>query len=433
MLFFQVALLAGYAYAHALTSAVGRAGRRRSFTSRSCSSAFAVRCRSGPPRPSELEPGPGRPGVLLGWLARAVGLPFFAVAATAPLLQRWFAATGAPVVPRPLFPLRREQRRQPRRAGRLSALGRATAEAGRAVGGLGRGASRSSRRWSAVCAVVTVIGGRELTPHERRPCRPATPATDLAAWVVLALVPSSLMLGVTTYLTTDLAAIPLLWVVPLALYLLSFVVAFGPAAEWSVSAGGAGLAVPGHGPGPGAGGGTGAAVLDPAPPGDLLRGGGRLPRRTGAATADGRAVDGVLPRDRGRRGAGRRLQRAGRAGRLRPRSPSTRSRSSPSCLVLAVGRRAACASVVESGPAGGDRSRRPRCSARTSAALADSGARRRRDDGRVGALGALVGRVPPPAARPVRADGRGLLLAASAFTTGVSGRVILRGGAFSAS
>src|SRR5262249_38495379 len=45
-------------------------------------------------------------------------------------------------------------------------------------------------------------------------------------WVALAFVPSSLMLGVTTYITTDIAAIPLLWVIPLALYLTSFILVF---------------------------------------------------------------------------------------------------------------------------------------------------------------------------------------------------------------
>src|SRR5262249_45128338 len=45
-------------------------------------------------------------------------------------------------------------------------------------------------------------------------------------WVLLAVVPSSLMLGATTYITTDIAAIPLLWVLPLALYLLSFIIVF---------------------------------------------------------------------------------------------------------------------------------------------------------------------------------------------------------------
>ena len=45
-------------------------------------------------------------------------------------------------------------------------------------------------------------------------------------WLLLAFVPSSLLLSVTTYLTTDLAAIPLLWIIPLALYLLTFIIAF---------------------------------------------------------------------------------------------------------------------------------------------------------------------------------------------------------------
>src|SRR5207248_1536874 len=45
-------------------------------------------------------------------------------------------------------------------------------------------------------------------------------------WVLLALVPSSLMLSVTSYLTTDIAAIPLLWVIPLGIYLLTFTLVF---------------------------------------------------------------------------------------------------------------------------------------------------------------------------------------------------------------
>src|SRR5262249_44369338 len=48
-------------------------------------------------------------------------------------------------------------------------------------------------------------------------------------WVVLSLLPASLMLGVTTYLSTDIAAVPLMWIVPLALYLLTFVLAFSSA------------------------------------------------------------------------------------------------------------------------------------------------------------------------------------------------------------
>jgi hypothetical protein len=55
--------------------------------------------------------------------------------------------------------------------------------------------------------------------------------TQRARWCALAAVPSSLMLGVTTALTTDIAPVPLLWVVPLGLYLLTFILAFGSARE----------------------------------------------------------------------------------------------------------------------------------------------------------------------------------------------------------
>jgi hypothetical protein len=77
--------------------------------------------------------------------------------------------------------------------------------------------------------------GRDGRKGKEAP-RPAPEVTPLSAdvtwarrlrWVVLAAVPSSLMLGVTTYITTDIAAIPLLWVLPLALYLLSFIIVFG--------------------------------------------------------------------------------------------------------------------------------------------------------------------------------------------------------------
>ena len=51
-------------------------------------------------------------------------------------------------------------------------------------------------------------------------------------WIALAFVPSSLMLGVTFHMTTDIASIPLMWVVPLALYLVTFIIAFGRVPDW---------------------------------------------------------------------------------------------------------------------------------------------------------------------------------------------------------
>src|SRR5207245_7356974 len=60
---------------------------------------------------------------------------------------------------------------------------------------------------------------------EKLATRRITPLTRLH-WIALAFVPSSLMLGVTTHITLDIAAIPLLWVIPLAIYLLSFIIVF---------------------------------------------------------------------------------------------------------------------------------------------------------------------------------------------------------------
>src|SRR5205807_4631592 len=58
------------------------------------------------------------------------------------------------------------------------------------------------------------------------------PTTRWLHWIALAFVPSSLMLGATTYMTTDIAAIPLLWVLPLGLYLLSFILVFSRLPAW---------------------------------------------------------------------------------------------------------------------------------------------------------------------------------------------------------
>ena len=89
---------------------------------------------------------------------------------------------------------------------------------------------------SAACALVD--GAPAVAPGERAPLpaagpparrrRPRAPALERSAarWLVLAAVPSSLLLSVTTYVTTDLVALPLLWVIPLALYLVTFILAF---------------------------------------------------------------------------------------------------------------------------------------------------------------------------------------------------------------
>ncbi len=180
------------------------------------------------------------PGLLLV-LFLSVGLPFFVVSASAPLLQKWFAGTGHPAAEDPYFLygasnlgsmlalfgyptvvepwLTLANQRLLWRVGYgvlvlLMALCAVGLWRSRNVFGKAVGWAESSRPTS-----DDKVG---LVP---RPTLPLTIGRRLR-WVALAFVPSSLMLGATTYMTTDIAAIPLLWVLPLGLYLLSFILVF---------------------------------------------------------------------------------------------------------------------------------------------------------------------------------------------------------------
>src|SRR5262249_6208315 len=87
---------------------------------------------------------------------------------------------------------------------------------------------------AAILSLATAWRRRSnVTSAAAPPAEPAQAADDprieweqRAAWIALAFVPSSLMLAVTTYFSTDIAPVPLFWIAPLALYLLTFVVAF---------------------------------------------------------------------------------------------------------------------------------------------------------------------------------------------------------------
>ncbi|HTL01544.1 MAG TPA: fused MFS/spermidine synthase [Vicinamibacterales bacterium] len=220
LVFFQAVLLLGYLYAHALST---RVPRRRQWLVH-----LAVLIAAGVvlPMPMEIgEPGGADPRWwMLGRLARSVGLPFFALSATAPLLQHWFSQTQDPKAKTPYFLY-------------------AVSNAGSLLGLLGYlliepFATRSAqvRVWSAafwglgaLIAACAYISGRRPQPRTRDG-RAATQTpvalSRLVLWVALALVPSALLLGVTQHLATDVVSVPLLWVVPLALYLLTFIAAF---------------------------------------------------------------------------------------------------------------------------------------------------------------------------------------------------------------
>ena len=174
---------------------------------------------------------------LLTVLFLTVGLPFFIVSTSAPLLQKWFADTGHPSSDDPYFLY-------------------SASNVGSLLGLLSYpiliepyfSLTFQSQLWliaygvlmiSIACCAIALWRSSEppLTPpyqggemSSEPPLTPQEGETPKFArvleWIILAFIPSSLLLGVTTYITTDLAAIPLLWAIPLALYLLSFILTF---------------------------------------------------------------------------------------------------------------------------------------------------------------------------------------------------------------
>jgi spermidine synthase len=229
VVFFQIVMLAGYGYAfgasrwlrvrhHVLVHAIVLASPAAVLP-------FVIQAGSATPPD-------GNPILwLLVLLAGTIGLPFFVLSTSASVFQHWLSRTdhpaardpyflyGAsnlgcllalasyPVVVEPMFTLREQSR--------LWTTG--YAEFVLLAAACGAFVWRRS--------VITAAGSRE----DARDPSSATPIAwpRRARWIALAFVPSSLMLAVTSYISTDVGAVPLLWIIPLALYLLTFVVAFG--------------------------------------------------------------------------------------------------------------------------------------------------------------------------------------------------------------
>ena len=224
MVFFQGVLLAGYAYAHLLTTYLPG---RRSLVVHVVVMAAAVLF-----LPLAVAPWWGRPPAdataalwLIGLFAVSIGLPFFALSANGPLLQAWFARTDHPSAANPYFLYAASNigsflalLAYPFLIEPFSRLGQQTvAWAGlfvlliALIAWCGVLMLRAPRSVEAVAADV-----------------PSAPPTwiDAAKWIVLAAVPSALLISVTSYISTDIAAAPFMWVIPLALYLLTFVIVF---------------------------------------------------------------------------------------------------------------------------------------------------------------------------------------------------------------
>lgn len=230
MLFFQSVLVVGYGYAHYLSKHVPplrQAWVHLAVVGAAILSSLPLEV------PEELLNTTSSPAlsVLLA-LVVGIGLPVFVVSTSAPLFQRWYSYTDHPDADDPYYLY-------------------AASNVGSMIALLGYpfvlepliGLDEQRWAWSAgflTLGVLTAVCGWYLArrrlpaasaPEEEEEEADAPAAPPLSwprrlRWIGWAFIPSSLMLGVTEYMTTDIASVPLLWVVPLALYLLTFILVF---------------------------------------------------------------------------------------------------------------------------------------------------------------------------------------------------------------
>jgi trans-aconitate methyltransferase len=217
MVFFQSALLAAYGYAHASTRWLG-VRRQAAWHLLILLAPLAVLPIAIPA--NWHSPTPGHPILwLFGLMLVAVGLPFFVVASTSPLIQKWFASTGHARATDPYFLY-------------------AASNAGSLLGLLSYPTLVESHlhlagqgRWwmwgygllvmlTVVCAACLWRSPCPPPAAAPAPCPPVPAPSDRIAEL------RRLMLSVTVYLSTDVAVVPLLWVIPLAIYLVTFILAF---------------------------------------------------------------------------------------------------------------------------------------------------------------------------------------------------------------
>lgn len=225
VLFFQSVLLAGYGYSHWLAMKLEWRWQ---------AALHGLLLLSPLPLlPIHLIPGWNPPSSNpVGWLvlvlAVAVGLPFLVLSTTSPLVQHWFSRTGHPHAQDPYFLYR-------------------ASNLGSAIGLLSYpfviepliGLNAQAQLWRAGYVVFLVVVAAAMVSVSRArgvaaSTAPAIERDEVAPitwkrrgrWVLLAAIPSTWMLAVTSYFTTVVRPMPLLWVIPLTLYLLSFVVVF---------------------------------------------------------------------------------------------------------------------------------------------------------------------------------------------------------------
>lgn len=234
LVFFQTVLLLGYLYAHLLTSRFSSRTQGRVHAFILLLSLLALRIVPG----ERWKPaGPEHPALrILLLLCATVGLPFFVLSTTSPLLQAWYAKTRSGARPYRFYALSN--------IGSLLALVSYPIVIEPWIS-----TSHQALVWSAgfaalllLCAVIALAPHGAGAPREPRPPTEVTPTVVVSAsveqsttrapmslrllWLALAACSSALLLAVTNHITQNIASVPFLWILPLSLYLLSFILCF---------------------------------------------------------------------------------------------------------------------------------------------------------------------------------------------------------------
>ncbi len=234
LVFYQACLLAGYAYAHFGSSWLGI--RRHALLHLSLVMAALLLLPIVLPVDWFMSPSNNPISLVLAALSVSIGFPFLVLSSGAPLLQRWFAQSDHAAGRDPYF---------------LYAASNAGSIAGLLVYPLIMEPRLTLRQQNdlwfygylillflvAFCVLYFVrpfarsntaaIAESVDERHATLDCAAEISFGRRVRWIWLSFVPSSLLLGVTSYITTDIISAPLLWVVPLVAYLLSFIIAFG--------------------------------------------------------------------------------------------------------------------------------------------------------------------------------------------------------------
>jgi SAM-dependent methyltransferase len=219
LLFFQVVLLLGYLYAHLLTRHFPPQTQGWIHTALLAASLLVLPIL---PRNSWKPAGPEHPALhILEVLVVAIGLPFFVLSATSPLLQAWWASAKKDAGVYRFYALSN--------AGSLLGLLSypTLIEPRFSIPRQGQGWSFAYAAFAVACGTIAVTQrGRASMPVQETAAEPRAWNTR-ALWIALPACSSTLLLAITNHITQNIAAVPFLWIIPLSLYMLSFILCFG--------------------------------------------------------------------------------------------------------------------------------------------------------------------------------------------------------------